>query len=76
MGVETVAVYSDIDKNSAHVQMADKAYNVGPNPSGIAKESIFNHVYSSKLLERQEDYRACSSHWSSGYPSRVNQLCK
>ena len=34
MGIETVAIYSDIDKNSRHVEMADKAYNVGPAPSG------------------------------------------
>lgn len=33
MGVETVAVYSDIDSNSKFVDMADKAYRVGPNPS-------------------------------------------
>lgn len=34
MGIETVAIYSDIDKHSRHVEMADKAYNVGPAPSG------------------------------------------
>ena len=35
MGIETVAVYSDIDKNSKHTQMADKAYHIGPSPSSI-----------------------------------------
>lgn len=33
LGVETVAVYSDIDKNSKFVDMADSAYRVGPAPS-------------------------------------------
>ena len=33
MGVQTVALYSDIDKNSKHVSLADEAYYVGPNPA-------------------------------------------
>jgi len=28
-----VAIYSDIDRNSKFVDMADRAYRVGPNPS-------------------------------------------
>ena len=34
MGVQTVAIYSDIDRHSKFVDMADQAYRVGPNPSG------------------------------------------
>ncbi|KEI02769.1 acetyl-CoA carboxylase [Clostridium botulinum] len=30
LGIETVAVYSDIDKNALHVQMADEAVCIGP----------------------------------------------
>jgi len=33
LGVETVAIYSDIDRSSKFVDMADKAYRVGNNPS-------------------------------------------
>ena len=33
LGVETVAIYSDIDRHSKFVDMADQAYRVGPNPS-------------------------------------------
>ncbi|MEJ2021399.1 MAG: acetyl/propionyl/methylcrotonyl-CoA carboxylase subunit alpha, partial [Maritimibacter sp.] len=30
MGIKTVAVYSDADKNALHVQMADEAVHIGP----------------------------------------------
>lgn len=33
LGVETVAIYSDIDRNSKFVDLADTAYRVGPAPS-------------------------------------------
>ncbi|KAK4289339.1 hypothetical protein Pmani_037678 [Petrolisthes manimaculis] len=33
MGVRTVAVFSDPDKNAMHVSMADEAYNIGPAAS-------------------------------------------
>lgn len=34
MGVATVAVYSDADATSKHVQMADEAVHIGPSPVG------------------------------------------
>ena len=33
MGIKTVAVYSDADKDALHVQMADEAVHLGPPPS-------------------------------------------
>ena len=30
LGIETVAVYSDADRNAGHVEYADEAYNIGP----------------------------------------------
>jgi acetyl-CoA/propionyl-CoA carboxylase biotin carboxyl carrier protein len=30
LGIDTVAVYSDVDKHGGHVRQADEAYNVGP----------------------------------------------
>lgn len=39
MGIGTVAIYSEVDRNAMHVQMADEAYCVGPAP---AQKSYLN----------------------------------
>ncbi len=33
MGIQTVAVYSDADRNALHVKMADEAVHIGPPPA-------------------------------------------
>ncbi len=33
MGIQTVAVYSDADKDARHVELADEAVHIGPAPS-------------------------------------------
>src|SRR5579875_2477840 len=39
MGIRTVAVYSEADRNSLHVKFADEAICIGPPPS---KDSYLN----------------------------------
>jgi len=39
MGIESVAVYSEADKDALHVQLADEAYCVGPK---LSKDSYLN----------------------------------
>src|SRR5215510_4668212 len=39
MGIESVAVYSDVDRHALHVRMADQALPIGPAPP---KESYLN----------------------------------
>jgi pyruvate carboxylase subunit A len=34
LGIKSVAIYSDADRNAFHVKKADEAYNVGPDPVG------------------------------------------
>ncbi len=33
MGIQTVAIYSDADRNALHVKMADEAVHIGPAPA-------------------------------------------
>ncbi|MGD9769836.1 MAG: biotin carboxylase N-terminal domain-containing protein, partial [Pseudolabrys sp.] len=33
MGIRTVAVYSDADRDALHVEMADEAVHLGPPPA-------------------------------------------
>ncbi|WP_146590831.1 acetyl-CoA carboxylase biotin carboxylase subunit [Puniceibacterium confluentis] len=33
MGIKTVAIYSDADRNALHVEMADEAVHIGPSPA-------------------------------------------
>ena len=43
LGIQTVAVYSEADATSLHVEMADEAYPIGPSP---ARESylVIDHI--------------------------------
>ncbi len=45
LGIPTVAVFSDADRDSLHVFLADEAYNIGPAPS------IESYLRGDKILE-------------------------
>jgi propionyl-CoA carboxylase alpha subunit len=40
MGIKTVAVFSDADKDALHVEMADEAVHIGPPPSAQSYLSV------------------------------------
>lgn len=44
MGIRSVAVYSEMDKNSLHVQLADEAICIGPAQSGKSYLNIKNII--------------------------------
>ena len=45
MNITTIAIYSEADKGSLHVQLADEAYCIGPN------QSIDSYLDIERILE-------------------------
>ena len=48
MGIKTVAVYSDADKDALHVEMADEAVHIGPAPAAQSYLVIENIIAACK----------------------------
>ena len=44
IGIQTVAVYSDADRNALHVKLADEAIHIGPSPSSESYLVIDNII--------------------------------
>ena len=44
LGIMTVAVYSDVDREALHVEMADEAVHIGPSPAAQSYLAIENIV--------------------------------
>jgi formate-dependent phosphoribosylglycinamide formyltransferase (GAR transformylase) len=73
LGIRTVAVYSEVDRNSLHVRFADEAYCIGPAPSResylrmdkileVAKKSEADAIHPGYgfLAEREDFAQACA----------------
>ncbi|MFT4716812.1 MAG: propionyl-CoA carboxylase alpha chain [Paracoccaceae bacterium] len=63
MGIQTVAVYSDADKNALHVRMADEAVHIGPS---AAAES---YIVIAKIMKAIKDTGAEAVHPGYGFLS-------
>ncbi len=63
MGIVSVAVYSDADRNSMHVRYADEAYYIGPSPSN---ESYLNI---DKIIKTAKKSKADAIHPGYGFLS-------
>ena len=63
MGVRTIAIYSELDRDSLHVDLADEAWNVGPAP---AAESYLNQE---KILQIAHESGAEAIHPGYGFLS-------
>ena len=48
MGILSVAVYSEADRNSMHVRYADEAYYIGPSPSNESYLNVENIISAAK----------------------------
>ena len=53
LGIPSVAIYSEADRNALHVKCADEAYCVGPPPSAesYARRRTAGHFYDENRLE-------------------------
>ncbi|WP_370468164.1 acetyl-CoA carboxylase biotin carboxylase subunit [Bdellovibrio sp. KM01] len=70
LGIASVAVFSDADRDSLHVFLADEAYHIGPSPS---KESYLNYR---KILEVAKQSGADAVHPGYGFLSENTTFAK
>ncbi|GEO86216.1 MULTISPECIES: acetyl-CoA carboxylase biotin carboxylase subunit [Alphaproteobacteria] len=63
MGIKTVAVYSDADRDALHVKMADEAVHIGPAPSNQS------YIVIEKILEAIRQTGADAVHPGYGFLS-------
>ena len=70
MGIASVAIYSDVDRNALHVSKADEAYLVGP---ASARESYLNVA---KILEVAKRCGAEAIHPGYGFLSENAQFAR
>ncbi len=70
LGVTSVAVYSDADRNGLHVMLADEAYHIGPPPSAQSYLNI------SKILEVAKKAGAEAIHPGYGFLSESPEFAK
>jgi len=70
MGIKTVAVYSDADKDALHVQMADEAVHIGASPSGES------YLVMERIVQACRDTGAQAVHPGYGFLSENAAFCE
>jgi propionyl-CoA carboxylase alpha chain len=69
MGIATVAVYSDADRDALHVQMADEAVHIGPPPS------VQSYLMKDRILQACRDTGAQAVHPGYGFLAENSEFC-
>ena len=70
MGIKTVAVYSDTDRDALHVQMADEAVRIGEPPSAQS------YLLADRILQACLDTGAEAVHPGYGFLSENGSFCE
>ena len=70
MGIKTVAVYSDADKDAMHVQMADEAVHIGASPSAES------YLVMERIIQACKDTGAQAVHPGYGFLSENSAFCE
>ena len=69
MGIATVAVYSDADKNSLHTRTADEAVHIGP------AASVESYLSIEKIIEACKQTGADAVYPGYGFLSENSEFC-
>ncbi|WP_394691863.1 acetyl-CoA carboxylase biotin carboxylase subunit [Hoeflea sp.] len=70
MGIKTVAVYSDADRNAVHVEMADEAVHIGPPPANQS------YLIAEKIIASCKETGAEAVHPGYGFLSERASFCE
>ena len=70
MGIATVAVYSDADRNALHVRMADEAVHIGPPPANQS------YIVIDKIIEAVKATGAEAVHPGYGFLSENSKFAE
>ena len=70
MGIKTVAIYSDADKNALHVKMADEALHVGPSPANQS------YIVIDKVMQAVRQSEAQAVHPGYGFLSENSKFAQ
>ena len=70
LGILTVAVYSEADRNALHVKMADESVSIGPSPSSES------YLVGEKIIQAALDTGAEAIHPGYGFLSENAQFCR
>jgi len=70
MGIATVAVYSDADRDALHVQLADEAVHIGPSPSAES------YLVIDRIVQACIDTGAQAVHPGYGFLSENSSFCE
>ncbi|MGJ8569662.1 MAG: acetyl-CoA carboxylase biotin carboxylase subunit [Hoeflea sp.] len=70
MGIKTVAVYSDADRDAVHVAMADEAVHIGPPPANQS------YLISEKIIAACKQTGAQAVHPGYGFLSERASFCE
>ncbi|MFY0644734.1 MAG: acetyl-CoA carboxylase biotin carboxylase subunit [Bacteroidia bacterium] len=70
MGISTVAIYSEADRHSLHVQMADQAFCIGPAPSADS------YLQGDKIIELCKKHQVDGIHPGYGFLSENADFVK
>ena len=70
MGIQTVAIFSDADRNALHVQMADEAIHIGPAPANQS------YIVIEKVMDAIRQSGAQAVHPGYGFLSENSKFAK